>query len=130
MTEPREGFREGLPPDAVLIVIPLHSVRVFERYDAEGKLACDAVAEHGDDCECRSGANRRLQPVDFQPGDVVICRAKAPLVKMADMQLPWATFPDNGAPCVVDEGRKVWGWFGLVQGTLDFHEFKTAQLSE
>lgn len=56
---------------------------VFERYDAEGKLACDAVAEHGDDCECRSGANRRLQPVDFQPGDVVICRAKAPLVKMA-----------------------------------------------
>lgn len=47
-----------------------------------------------------------------------------------DMQLPWATFPDNGAPCVVDEGKKVWGWFGLVQGTLDFHEFKTAQLSE
>lgn len=47
-----------------------------------------------------------------------------------DMQLPWATFPDNGAPCVVDEGKKVWGWFGLVQGTLDFHEFKTATLSE
>jgi len=47
-----------------------------------------------------------------------------------DMQLPWATFPDNGEPCVIDEGKKVWGWFGRVQGTLDFHEFKTAQLSE
>ena len=56
---------------------------VFERYDAEGKLACNSVAAHGDDCECRLGANKRLQPTDFQPGDIVICRAKAPLVKMA-----------------------------------------------
>lgn len=56
---------------------------VFERYDAEGILACTDVAEHGDDCECRASAKKRLQPTDFQPGDVVICRAKAPLVKMA-----------------------------------------------
>jgi len=47
-----------------------------------------------------------------------------------DLQFQWVTFPDNGETCVIDEGKKVWGWFGRVQGTLDFHEFKTATLSE
>ena len=31
MTEPREGFGEGLPPDAVLVVVPLHSVRSVQK---------------------------------------------------------------------------------------------------
>lgn len=47
-----------------------------------------------------------------------------------DMQFQWATFPDNGAPCVIDEGAKVWGWFGRMRGQLDFHEYKTALLND
>ena len=47
-----------------------------------------------------------------------------------NIEFQWVTFPDNGDPCVIDKGKKVWGWFGRVRGTLDFHEFKTAQLSE
>ena len=42
----------------------------------------------------------------------------------------WATFPDNGEPCVIDAGKRVEGWFGRVYGTLDFHEFAPAILAE
>ena len=50
----------------------------------------------------------------------------APEARKTRPASPIPVYPE----CVEAQGKKVWGWFGRVQGTLDFHEFKTAQLSE
>lgn len=55
---------------------------VFERYDEDGTLLCDDVGEHGMGCECLED-HAQLKSYAFQPGDLVVCRAKAPLVKAA-----------------------------------------------
>lgn len=62
-------------------------VGLLERYDEEGQLACIRTHLHGFDCVCVQDHARLsatpLRPRAFQPGDLVICRAKAPLVKAA-----------------------------------------------
>lgn len=64
-------------------------VGLLERYDEEGKLSCNNVGDDGLDCTCEIDGvltNRHhptLTASMFQPGDLVICRAKAPLVKAA-----------------------------------------------
>lgn len=75
--EAREGAPEGL----------------LERYDEQGDLCCTAPHRHGLDCDCakvdfnpatwHEVTPNRLSSADFLPGDVVLCRAKAPLVKAA-----------------------------------------------
>lgn len=63
---------------------------VLERYDEDGALACCSVGDHGLDCFCAEEGQDglplklgSLRPTHFQPGDLVICRSKAPLVKAA-----------------------------------------------
>lgn len=55
------------------------------RYDDDGALVCDLPHLHGLDCFCSSndGDAPITDPVHFRPGDVVISRPKAPLVKLA-----------------------------------------------
>lgn len=66
---------------------PDAEVGVFERFDEEGMLCCNDVGQHGLDCWCQcSGGNlshNTMTSKHFKPGDLVICRAKAPLVKAA-----------------------------------------------
>lgn len=72
---------------------PEADVGIFERYDEDGTLVCYQPHRDGFECNCtalRYEAGRlkpatplRLQPQHFRPGDLVICRAKAPLVKAA-----------------------------------------------
>ncbi len=62
---------------------PGADVGVLERYDEDGTLACDAVGDDGLDCEHNAIERNKLNPHDFAPGDLVICRSKAPLVKAA-----------------------------------------------
>lgn len=59
---------------------------VLERYDEDGTLACCSVGDHGLDCFCAEEGHDglpHLRPTHFKPGDLVICRSKAPLVKAA-----------------------------------------------
>ena len=63
---------------------------VLERYDEDGALACCIVGDHGLDCFCAEAGQDglplklgNLRPTHFAPGDLVICRSKAPLVKAA-----------------------------------------------
>lgn len=59
---------------------------LLERYDDNGLLACNAPHEHGLACECaidRDGTREILAATLFSPGDVVLCRSKAPLVRAA-----------------------------------------------
>lgn len=55
------------------------------RYGDDGMLACTMPHLHGLDCFCSSGEGDApiTDPVHFQPGDVVVSRPKAPLVKLA-----------------------------------------------
>jgi hypothetical protein len=79
--EPRIEAREGAP-DGVLV-----------RYGDDGTLCCDSVHVHGWECECvkdtpcySAGAPVLPfsdDPLCYQPGDVIISRPKAPLVKVA-----------------------------------------------
>lgn len=65
--EPRDGAPEGL----------------LECYDGNGTLYCVAPHKHGFDCDCATVRRRSLTAAQFQPGDLVLCRSKAPLVKAA-----------------------------------------------
>lgn len=66
---------------------------VLERYDEYGTLVCYQPHRDGLECDCTSLTYKRgrlapadppkLTPTSFHPGDVVISRAKAPLVKFA-----------------------------------------------
>lgn len=59
---------------------------LLERYDEEGVLVCNNVGVDDITCTCEIdgfGRKVKLSPSLFQPGDLVICRAKAPLVKAA-----------------------------------------------
>lgn len=69
--EPRDGAPVGL----------------LEVYNAEGWRTCDAPHKHGFDCSHlftnEYETPRSLTASAFQPGDLVLCRSKAPLVKAA-----------------------------------------------
>lgn len=59
-------------------------VGLLECYDGNGTLYCVAPHKHGFDCDCATVRLRRtLTASQFQPGDLVLCRSKAPLVKAA-----------------------------------------------
>ena len=55
------------------------------RYGDDGVLCCDAPHLHDLDCDCLRGNEEALatEPALYQPGDVIVSRAKAPLVKVA-----------------------------------------------
>jgi superfamily I DNA/RNA helicase len=65
--EARDGAPEGL----------------LECYNGNGTLYCTAPHKHGFDCDCATVRRRSLTAAQFQPGDLVLCRSKAPLVKAA-----------------------------------------------
>ena len=71
-----EGRIEPRPdaPDGVLV-----------RYGDDGTLCCTAPHLHGLDCDCavNDGDAPSTEPDLYQPGDVIISRPKAPLVKVA-----------------------------------------------
>ena len=71
--EPRIEPRRDAP-DGVLL-----------RYGDDGTLCCDAPHLHGLDCDCLRGGGEApsTEPALYQPGDVIISRPKAPLVKVA-----------------------------------------------
>lgn len=58
---------------------------VLVRYGDDGMLCCAAPHLHGLDCDCATndGDAPSTEPALYQPGDVIISRPKAPLVKVA-----------------------------------------------
>lgn len=71
--EPRIEARDGADVGTLL------------RYGDDGVLCCDAPHLHDLDCDCLRGNEEALatEPALYQPGDVIVSRAKAPLVKVA-----------------------------------------------
>jgi len=71
--EPRIEARDGADVGTLL------------RYGDDGVLCCDAPHLHDLDCDCLRGNEEALatEPALYQPGDVIISRPKAPLVKVA-----------------------------------------------
>lgn len=71
--EPRIEARPGAPTGTLL------------RYGDDGTLACAMPEKHGFSCTCcaQDGDAPITDPVHFQPGDVVVSRPKAPLIKLA-----------------------------------------------
>lgn len=59
---------------------------LLEEYDEEGRICCDRPEQHQIGCRCLVVGDVKdvtLRPAFFRPGDVVLSRAKAPMVKVA-----------------------------------------------
>lgn len=59
---------------------------LLEEYDEEGRICCDRPEQHGLGCRCLVVGDAKdvvLRPAFFRPGDVVLSRAKAPMVRVA-----------------------------------------------